>query len=80
MHWQLIDLEMSDFEYQIFVVVFLQAGPVKKSKQIFKISYVQINELPRALKFRFSEKATKIRCNLPQGLDITKNGTNLEAD
>ena len=34
--WQLINLEVSNFEYQIFVVVFCRQAQWKKSKQIFK--------------------------------------------
>ena len=32
------------------------------------------------LKFSFSEKATKIWCNLSEGFDVTKQCQNLEAD
>ena len=35
------------------------------------IVYYDIDELFLQLKFSFSEKTTKIWCNLPQGFDIT---------
>ena len=37
-------MDVSNFEY-----VFLQASAIEKSKQIFKIRHVQIDELPRTL-------------------------------
>ena len=46
---QLIDLDVSNFEYRIFVVVSTGRRSGKKSKQIFKIRHVQIDELPRTL-------------------------------
>ena len=44
---QLIALDVSNFEYQIFVFVFYRQVQWKKSKQIFKIQNIEIDELPR---------------------------------
>ena len=46
--WQLIDLDVSNFEYQIFIVdSYRQAQWKKKSEQIFEIQNILIDELPR---------------------------------
>ena len=42
--WYLIDFDVSNFKYWMFVIVFFRQGQLKKSKQIF-----QIDELPRTL-------------------------------
>ena len=43
-----LDLDESNFEYRIFVVVFSSGGRSgRKSKQRFKIRHVQIDELPK---------------------------------
>ena len=47
-HWYRI------FEYWLFVVVSYRQAQWKKSKQIFKIRHIQINELPRTLKLKLS--------------------------
>ena len=46
---QLIDLDVSNFEYEIFDVVFCRQEQWKKLKQIFKIRHIQIDEWPRIL-------------------------------
>jgi len=43
--WQLIDLDLSNFGYQIFVVVFTRQAQRKKLKERFKIQ--KIEKLPR---------------------------------
>ena len=36
-------------EFRIFVIVFFRQAQLKKSKQIFEIQHVQIDDLPRTL-------------------------------
>ena len=49
LRYLLSDLELLNFEYWMFVVVFYRQMPWKKSKQTFKIQRVQINDQPRTL-------------------------------
>ena len=58
--WWLIDLDVSNFEFQIFGVV---ATLKKKSKQIFKIRHFQIDELQRTFKESISQKIFAFKLN-----------------
>ena len=46
---RLMDFDVSNFEYQIFVVVFYRQAQWKKNHKKFKKRQVQIDELPKTL-------------------------------